>query len=242
MFKTRERKAYFSPRTEACSDNCMKTRFYKVMHFLLAGILKLVFRIHVHGRENEPSYEDGPYIIAANHICALDPIFLCAATKKQQPLFMAKKELFGIPVLKSIIKAFGAFPVNRNGADVGAVKKAIQSVKEDRCIGIFPQGKRCNGVNPHDTKVKPGVGMIAAHTQAQVLPVHIKTKNYTKKFMRRIDIYIGKPIKFEELNYDGEASGEYLRMSEFVFTRICDLVERDETIPAPESKSDKDNG
>lgn len=203
----------------------MKSRFYIVIHFIFAGFLRLIFRLHVYGRENEPSEEEGPYIIASNHISATDPIFLCAATKKQQPLFMAKKELFGIPVLKHIIRKFGAFPVDRGGADVGAVKKAIKLVEEGHCLGIFPQGKRCNGVDPRKTKVKAGVGMVAAHTKAQILPVHIKTKNYQKRFMRRIDIYIGKPIKFDELNYNSEVSGEYLRMSEYVFDKICELGE-----------------
>ena len=77
----------------------MKGKFYTVFR----GVVRLPFfavtRTHVHDEQNEPDASEGPYIICANHTVFSDPIFLCGAMRKQQPHFMAKKELFKIPVL-----------------------------------------------------------------------------------------------------------------------------------------------
>lgn len=190
------------------------------------GPVKFLFRIHVHGSENEPREEEGPYIICANHTSNADPIFLCAATSEQQPCFMAKKELFKVPLLNKLVAALGAYPVDRKGADVGAIRKTIKMLGEGKSIGIFPQGHRYKGVDPRQTKVKNGLGMIAIKAQATVLPCFIKMKKNRWAPFRRVDVYIGKPIRFDEFDYDPEAQGEYMRISNFVFDRICDMGEK----------------
>ena len=184
-----------------------------------------MFRIHAHGSENEPSESDGPYIIAANHMSNADPVFLCAAIDIQQPHFMAKKELFKVPVVNKIVAALGAYPIDRKGADVATIRKTINMLKDGKCIGIFPQGHRFMGVNPRETDLKSGLGMIAVKAEATVLPCYIKMKKRKWAPFRRVDVYVGKPIKFEEFNYDSEAAGEYMRISRYVFDRICEIGE-----------------
>ncbi len=203
----------------------MKSRTYDRAHKYLAGIIRFLFRVHVHGAENEPDESEGPYILVSNHISNPDPVLLCASTGKQQPMFMGKKELFKIPVLRSVIKAFGAFPVDRNGADAGVVRKTIKMLEDGMCIGMFPQGHRRKGIEPRQTEVKNGVAMIAVRTKATVLPCFIKTKKYRIVPFRRVDIFIGKPIKFEELEYDESAKGEYSRIAGMIFDRMCSLGE-----------------
>ena len=203
----------------------MKSKAYIGIRKWLLNPVTFFFRIHAHNPENEPREEDGAYIICSNHISNADPVFLCAATSEQQPHFMAKKELFKVPVLNKIVKALGAFPVDRKGADVGAIRKTIKMLEEGKCIGIFPQGHRYKGVNPRGTEVKSGLGMIAVKAQANILPCYIKMKKRKWALFRRVDVYIGKPIKFEELQYNPEASGEYIRISNYVFDRICTIGE-----------------
>ena len=203
----------------------MKSKAYIGIRKWLLDPVTFFFRIHAHNPENEPREEDGPYIICSNHISNADPIFLCAVTSEQQPHFMAKKELFKVPILNKIVKALGAFPVDRKGADVGAIRRTIKMLEEGKCIGIFPQGHRYKGVDPRETEVKSGLGMIAVKAQANILPCYIKMKKRRWSLFRRVDVYIGKPIKFEELGYNPEASGEYLRISNLVFDRICTIGE-----------------
>ena len=201
----------------------MKSKFYVFIKTVLGPVARFIFGVRYHGLENEPKAEEGPYILVCNHISNPDPVFLCAGLKNQQPHYMAKKELFMVPILGSIVKALGAYPVNRGGADVSAIKNTISILKSGRCIGIFPQGHREPGKTPMEANLKTGAAMIAVKAEATVLPCCIKTKDNRFKFFRRIDVYVGKPIKFEELGYDHEASGEYARITNLMFEKVCDL-------------------
>ncbi len=185
-----------------------------------------LLRLHVHGAENEPAASDGPYIICGNHTVFADPIFLCAVTKQQQPHFMAKKELFRIPLLNLLIKGLGAFPVDRGGGDVSAIKKSIAMLKEGKCVGIFPQGHRYAGVDPRKTEIHHGLGMIASRTQATILPCYLCMKDYKYKLGRRVDIVIGKPMPYEEYACGLGGTAEYTAITEKVFDRICTLGEQ----------------
>ena len=199
------------------------TPFYRTLHFLLAWMFRIVFNIKVVGRENEP--KSGPFIICANHISATDPVVIGASLRRVQPNFMAKSQLFKNKLLAWLFRNLGCFPVNRDGSDAGALKTTIRIVNEGKCLGIFPQGTRRPGVDPRDTKVRGGVGMIFGHTNANILPIYIHTKDNTAKIFRRRTVIIGKPITPEEIAYVPRQAGEYERISRLVFDRICDLGE-----------------
>ena len=199
----------------------MKSKFYAFLKKTIGGLVGWMFRVHVHGAENEPTQEEGPYIVVANHISNADPVFLCVALNHQQPHFMAKKELFKVPLVNKLVAALGAYPVNRGGADVGAIKKTIKMLGDGISIGMFPQGHRQRGIDPRETEVKTGVAMVAVRAKATILPCFIETKKRKWSAFCRVDVYVGKPIKFEELAYDAEATGEYARISNYVFDKVC---------------------
>lgn len=196
--------------------------FYR---FICAGfgwIFRFFYRIHVVGSENEP--ETGTYLVCANHISAVDPIMLTIALHRQV-CFMGKKELFKIPGLAQLIRALGAFPVDRKSGDVSAVKHSIQLLKSGKNVGLFPQGTRHPGEDPRTTTVRNGAAMIAYRAEASVLPMYIHRKNNTPKLFRKTVVVIGKPIPFSEFGYDPEQKGEYNRISREIFDRICALGE-----------------
>lgn len=205
----------------------MKSKSYENLQKILGGLVRFIFRVHGHNVDNEPGDGEGQYIIVSNHISNLDPILICSILKKQQPHYMAKKSLFKIPLLRGIIKAMGAFPVNRGGADVNAIKHAIKLLEDGKCVGIFPQGHRYQGVDPKTTDVKTGAAMLACKTESQILPCFIKTKKRKISFLTRVDIIVGKPISFSELEYDLEAKGEYARISSYMFEKVCELENTD---------------
>jgi len=205
-----------------------RSGLYKAVYFLLAGFFRLTFRVKVVGGENEP--REGGFLICCNHLSALDVILIAVALKKHQPRFMGKKELFKIPLLAGLIRALGAYPVDRGGSDVGAVKNSIRLLKEGHCVALFPQGTRCPNQKPRDTKVRNGAAMIAMHANATVLPMSICRKGYSKKMLfRRTIVSIGKPIPFASFAYKTGVSGEYARISEEIFGEICRLGEEAET-------------
>ncbi len=201
----------------------MKSGFYAVLHFLLGWLARLVFRMRVYGRKNEPKREEGPYLVCANHQTVLDAVFICVAMRRQQPHFMGKAELFRVPVLGWLVRKLGAYPVTRSGNDVGAVKHTIKLLKSGRSVAMFPQGTRCPERDPRDCRVKAGAGLIAAHTGVQILPVFIGMKNQKWKFFRRVRLVVGEPIPFERFGYDENAHGEYARISAEIFEEICRL-------------------
>ena len=200
-----------------------KSGLYKVVKFVLTYPLRFLCNMRVRGTENEPTTDQGAYLVIANHRTWADPIYLCCVLKHGQPHFMAKKELFKIPLLNLLIRALGAYPVNRGGADVGAIKHTIEMLKAGVCVGMFPQGHRYNKVDPRKTPVKTGAAMIALKAGVPVLPVFIKVKNNKHFFLCRKEVIVGKPISIEEMNYDPEAPGEYQRVADYLFERVCEL-------------------
>ena len=204
----------------------MKSAFYAVFHFLFYWPVRLIFRMRVKDvLKNEPKRKEGPYIVCANHQSVIDPVLICAAMHRQQPHFMAKEELFRVPVLRHLVRWLGAYPVARGKNDVGAVKKTIHLLESGRSVGMFPQGTRCAGRPLRECPVKSGVAMIAAHTGAQILPVYLDMKDHTWKFFRRVRVIVGKPIPFESFGYDPEKQGEYARIAAAVYDEICRLGE-----------------
>ncbi len=198
------------------------TKRYRFFYFIFAPIIRLIYRIKVVGRENEP--EGGGYLVCANHISAADPVVVCAAMH-HQVCYMSKKELFKIPGLSFLLRTLGAFPVDRSGTDIGAVKNSIRLLKDGKWVGMFPQGTRHPGKNPRDTSVKTGASMIAYRADADILPVYIHRKDNKPRIFRKTVVIIGKPIPFSSFNYNSEASGEYQRIANEIFDVICTLGE-----------------
>lgn len=198
------------------------TKFHRFICFIFGWLFYSLYRLRVVGRENEP--ENGGFLVCSNHISAVDPILITAAMS-HQICFMGKKELFKIPLLSSLLRALGAFPVDRSGADVSAVKNSIRLLKEGRCVGMFPQGTRQPGKNPRETAVRNGAAMIAYRADVTVVPVFIHRKDHTPRLFRKTTIVIGKPIPFSEFHYDPEAKGEYNRIANEIFDRVCELGE-----------------
>lgn len=196
-----------------------KSRFYKVMYALFAGIVKVLFGIKVINQENEP--EVGGYLICSNHVSATDAIVICYAFKKNQAHFMAKKELFKIPLLSGLIRLLGAFPVDRGGSDVGAVKKAISMIKDGMGVAMFPQGHRYPAVDPRNTPVKNGAGLISSRAECDVMPVYVLRKNNTFALFKRTYVIIGEKIDRATL----ESLGDNAAITGYIFDKICTLGE-----------------
>lgn len=209
---------------------------YRVLRRLLGGFFLGMFRVRVHYAERQPESET--YLLCCNHLSAFDPILLAAALGRQQTHFMAKKELFRIPVLAQLLRALNVYPVDRAG-DVGAIKTSIALIEDGSSVGMFPQGTRCPGKPPRETldKLKNGAGLLCDKTHVTVLPVCLKTKKDRLRLFRRVHMIVGEPIRYEQLAPEAPADGgettahahhaEYARISRLVFDRICALYEED---------------
>lgn len=194
---------------------------YTIFRWIFLWPVRLVLRIHVRGKENIPD-GDG-YMICSNHISCADPIMICAAFPKKV-CYMGKKEVFKVPILGLLIRALGAFPVDRSGGNAGTIKNAIAKLKRGDCLGLFPQGTRCKGKEIGETPLKMGAAMIAVKANAAIVPVKIVMKDHRYRFLRKATVVIGKPITAEEMAYDKENPGEYARITELIGKRIGEIT------------------
>ena len=192
--------------------------FYNVIYKLFSRPVRAIWRVKTEGIENVPEHG---CLLVANHTAFSDVLVLEAA-QKRQIRFMAKKELFKIPLLSQLIKALGAYPVDRGGADVRSLKLTFKMIEEGDLIGIFPPGTRHPNTDPRTTEVKSGIGMIAYHAKADILPVYIDNDGKTRSFHRNT-VKIGKLIPFGELGFEKAGRAEYERAANYIFSKVCEL-------------------
>ena len=187
---------------------------------VVAAPIRFFNRIKVTGAENIPA--DSGYMIAANHIAAKD-VLLIGASCSRQIRFIAKKELFKIPILSSIMRSFGAVKLDRKGGDVAAIRTSIDLIKSGHLVAIFPQGHRNPGVEPANTVIHHGAGLIAHKAECDVIPVCIKTSGHKYRIFKRIEIIFGKPIPYSALGFSHGGKEEYKKATEIIFNSILSL-------------------
>ena len=207
----------------------IKKNFYTKAHKILAPLVRFFQRVKRYGVENIP--KEGGLIICANHIAAKDVVLVAAACPRQIR-FVAKKELFKVPLIGWLIKKLDAIKLDRGGGDVGAIKTTINLAKQGEIVSIFPQGHRFPGVDPATTPIKNGAGMIAYHSGANVIPVCIVTKKDKYHLFGRVKIYFGKPISNESFGFTSGGSDEYRAATEKIFAEILKL-RSENMLPAP---------
>jgi 1-acyl-sn-glycerol-3-phosphate acyltransferase len=165
-------------------------RFLRLLFFLL-------FRLKAYNEVNVP--DSGSLILCGNHRSMFDP-FILGTPLTRELFFMAKEELFRIPIVGGFIKRVHAFPVKRGGVSKDSIRLSIQLLKDGNAMCIFPEGTRKNagGVG------KKGAAMLALRSNAIVIPVAI-IGNY--KPFRRMAVYYGKPVDLSEYT---QGTSEYL--------------------------------
>ena len=185
-----------------------ESRLYNVFRPLAKGFISLRFCVTSFGEENIP--EKGAFILAANHISALDPVMIISHCPRTLH-FMAKDELFKNPVFASFLKKMNVFPVKRQTSDKRALEFAKRIISSGWVLGIFPEGSRIKDASPK--RAKNGVSYLAAKTKADVLPVSIYKAPGEKKLRPHITIRFGKIIKNSELGFSEEYSQQKIRES-----------------------------
>ena len=199
----------------------MKKFLYKIVRVIVKSVVfaycKIVYRVKIVGRENIP--KTGPVIFCGNHKTFLDPPLLEVTCKRDDTRFIAKEELAKNPFLAFLGRAFNVILVKRNDKDFGPMKESLKTLKDGKCIAIFPEGTR-NGIKK-GIKPKTGVAYFALNSKATVIPVGIKGGE--KAFQKTVITY-GKPLDLEEYKKNKKDKEVAVEVTNKIMEKIIELV------------------
>lgn len=197
---------------------------YGILKPIAVGLMRLGFRLEVRGREHVPA--TGPVLVVSNHVSVLDPPFVGGACPREL-YFLAKEELFAVPLLGRLIRALNARPVKRDGSDSRALKAALKLLGENRAILLFPEGTR--GVEGQLGEGKPGAGMLAVLSGAPVVPAYVSGTAQAMPPGRalprpaRVSVSFGPPLLFKTVG-DERRKERYREATEEMMRAIAQLM------------------
>jgi 1-acyl-sn-glycerol-3-phosphate acyltransferase len=181
---------------------------YGFFHYLSTTFSDIAFRGDSAGQENLP--RTGSYLIAANHASHLDP-FIIGSYVPRQVTFFARKTLWKPGFAAWWLNAVGVIPVDRDGgSDVGAIKRVLQALQQDKVIIMFPEGTRSRdgALQPP----KPGVGLFACRARVPVVPTRIFGsfeafgRSSSVRAATPVSVVFGRPLLPED--YDDPSAGK----------------------------------
>nr|MBU1328761.1 1-acyl-sn-glycerol-3-phosphate acyltransferase [Candidatus Omnitrophota bacterium] len=180
-----------------------------MIYFISRNILKLFFkiffRLKIIGAENCP--KKGPLIIAPNHASFFDPLIAGFAVPRALN-FMARDTLFRNRIFSKILMSVNAVPLKRDGADLGAMRSAVDKLCQGKAILIFPEGTRSKDGSLGSPRA--GIGFLAASSGASILPCYIKgsmdalPRGAMFPRFKKISVYVGRPLRFNKGSFGKE--------------------------------------
>jgi len=192
---------------------------YRFVCWLSKIFFKLFYRATLIGLENVPG--EGALIICANHISLFDMFLFGPPILPRKIYFMAKQELFKIPVLSSILKSICAYPVNRGRGDLQSAKTTLKLLNDGKVVGIFPEGTRSKKSN---RKIKPKYGAIlfALESGTPILPIGVQG-NY--RLFSKLKVVYGKPYYLPYEKGEKIPKAEMQKLAEQLMEKIYSLVD-----------------
>ncbi|MHC4074763.1 MAG: lysophospholipid acyltransferase family protein [Planctomycetota bacterium] len=146
----------------------VKAKWFWFARWMCRLFCLLFFRVRTYGRENIP--RKGAFVLISNHQSYLDPM-LCGGLINRRVSFLARESLFTHWLFGRMIRSVGTIPVKLDQADISAMRKVIEVLKQDRGVCLFPEGTRSD--DGKITPFKPGFGLLCRRGKAAVVPVVI---------------------------------------------------------------------
>ena len=162
---------------------------------VVSPLFHTYFRGHIYGAEHVP--QQGPLLVVSNHASHFDPPLLSNCVRRPVS-YMAKEELFRVPVFRQAIQLYGAYPVKRGVGDRTAIKSALSRLEQGWAVGVFLQGTRTPDARVPSPKL--GAALLAAKAQVPLLPVSlwgtqgILVKGSSLPHSVPVTVRIGTPI------------------------------------------------
>jgi 1-acyl-sn-glycerol-3-phosphate acyltransferase len=176
----------------------------KIPFYYFVGIVsfpaRLLYRLRSSGRENVPS--SGGFVLASNHLSALDPWALGYPLWPRRRLrWMAKVELFENRMVGTLLDWGGAFPVRRGEGDSEAVRRAIEVLREGDVLVMFPEGTRRRAGSP-TPRPHTGAARIALAAGVPIVPAALSGTDELRR-LRPWRVAYGAPVPVDGLGAQG---------------------------------------
>lgn len=169
--------------------------FFCLMFILLWLPVTIFYPTKVMGKKNFPKKKGA--VVVCNHLSNLDPILINIKLVKKIR-FLAKMELFKTKCSSWFYRHLGAIPVSRGSADINAIKSGLKVLKENKLLGVFPEGTRNKTTNEEQMgEVHKGAIMFASRAGVPIIPMLIYKK---PKFLRRNILIVGEPFYVQGKN------------------------------------------
>lgn len=199
---------------------------YAFLKPFAVAVMRLLFRLEGRGAEHVPAR--GAVLLVANHSSFLDPP-LVGGVSPRQLSFMAKAELFRVPLFGGLIRRLNARPVRREGADAAALRTALRILQDGGVLLMFPEGTR--GDEGTLREPKPGAAMLAVMSGAPVVPVFIQGSGRAWPRGRslprpaKVIVTFGPPMSFARRDAEGRKT-DYDAVSKAMMAAIGRLASR----------------
>jgi 1-acyl-sn-glycerol-3-phosphate acyltransferase len=173
-------------------------KLYRALHAVLTPMLNMVYRPWTEGIEHIP--DEGPAILASNHLSFLDHFFLPAYVDR--PIYFLGKSDYFSGWRKFFFEGVGVMPVARQGGDAGeaSLRKGQEILEQGHLLGIYPEGTRSGDGRLY--RGKTGPVRLALRTGAPIIPVamigtfEILPPHAKIPKIARVGVRVGKPLDF----------------------------------------------
>lgn len=146
----------------------LDSRLYRTLQAFVPGPVIRLLPMEIVGEHHLPRH--GPVVLASNHLSNLDPFILGVASPRQIH-FMAKAEIWKVPLVGRLVETLGSFPVHRGEADREAVRRGLDVLQAGAVLGIFPEGHR--QPEGHLGQAQPGVALFSLRPGVKTVPVAV---------------------------------------------------------------------
>ena len=194
-----------------------------ICHMHMRNLLRIYADFHLYGAEHVPPHD--PFILISNHQSNLDPPLLGSSIRRRAR-FLAKDTLYSNAFMRGFMSRYGAYPVKRDGTDVGASRWALKQIQDGYPLVVFPEGTRSPGKM---RKAHPGVAYLARLAGVPILPAAITGTAHVGPIWRiffptgRITVTFGEPFVLPRV--DGKVSREGLEyLTDYMMRRVAALL------------------